>query len=343
MNNQYKLTKYVKAAGWAAKLAPGELSQVIGNLNCEDERLLVGIDGSDDASVFALNENQAIVQTVDYITPVVDDPYIYGQVAAANSLSDIFAMGADVLTAMNLVGFDGCHHPKEVLGDILAGGLSKIKECKGVLAGGHTIETPEMTYGLSVTGIIDPNKIFRNNTPRVGDVLILTKPIGLGILTTAIKADMLEEKDILKTANIMAQLNYKASLAAREFDVSACTDITGFGLAGHAYEMAGKNATLEFDFNSIPIIDEAIEMASMGIIPAGTYNNRSYVMSFIEKKKSFENEILFYDAQTSGGLLISVSQKDAPKLLERLKSEGYEYSSIIAFVKQKEEKSLIIN
>lgn len=194
MNNQYKLTKYVKAAGWAAKLAPGELSQVIGNLSCNDERLLVGIDGSDDASVFAISENQAIVQTVDYITPVVDDPFIYGQVAAANSLSDIFAMGADVLTAMNLVGFDGCHHPKEVLGDILAGGLSKIKECKGVLAGGHTIETPEMTYGLSVTGTIHPNKIFRNNTPRIGDVLILTKPIGLGVLTTAIKADMLDEK-----------------------------------------------------------------------------------------------------------------------------------------------------
>lgn len=342
MNNKAKLTKFVKAAGWAAKLAPGELSHVIGKLSCSDDRLLVGIDSSDDASVFALNENEALVQTVDYITPVVDDPFLYGQVAAANSLSDIFAMGADVLTAMNLVGFDGCNHPKEILGDILAGGLSKVKECGGVLAGGHTIEAPEMTYGLSVSGIVHPKKIFRNNTPRVGDVLVLTKPIGLGVLTTAIKADMLEEEAILKTANLMAQLNYKASLSMREFDVSACTDITGFGLAGHALEMASNKVTLEFDFNSIPILNESIELASMGIIPGGTYKNRSYVSSFLQKKSDFENEIIFFDAQTSGGLLMSVNEKDVQNLITRLKNEGYEYSCVVARVIEKQEKSLIL-
>lgn len=282
------------------------------------------------------------MQTVDYITPVVDDPYVYGQVAAANSLSDVFAMGGDVLTAMNLVGFDGCHHPKEVLGEILAGGLSKIQECGGILVGGHTIETPEMTYGLSVSGLVHPKKIYRNNTPRIGDVLILTKPIGLGVLTTAIKADMLDAKAIIKTANLMTQLNYKASLAMRSYDVSACTDITGFGLAGHALEMAGSSVSLEFDFSSIPIVKEAIELALMGIIPAGTYNNRAYVSLHVEKKRAYEDDIFFYDAQTSGGLLISVNPKDALKLLERLKSEGYEYSSVIGLVKEKDEKSLIV-
>lgn len=283
------------------------------------------------------------MQTVDYITPVVDDPYVYGQIAAANSLSDIFAMGADVTTALNLVGFDGCNHPKEVLGEILQGGLSKVKECGGLLVGGHTIEAPEMTYGLSVCGFVHPQKIYRNNAPRVGDVLILTKPIGMGVLTTAIKADMLKDKAVEKTANILAQLNHKASIVMREFDVSACTDVTGFGLAGHAYEMSSKNFTLEFDFDAIPIMDEAIELANMGIIPAGTYNNKDYLSLHVEVQKEHKNEIFFYDAQTSGGLLIAVSQGDATRLLERLKNIGYEYSNIVALVKDFEGKSLVLN
>jgi len=323
-------------------LAPGELTKVIGSLTCSDENLLVGIETSDDASVYKIDENRALVQTVDYITPVVDDPYVYGQIAAANSLSDIFAMGADVATALNLVGFDGCNHPKEVLGEILQGGLSKIRECGGLLVGGHTIETPEMTYGLSVCGFIHPDKIYRNNTLRVGDVLILTKPIGLGVLTTAIKADMLEAQYVEKTADILAQLNQKASIAMREFDVSACTDVTGFGLAGHAYEMSRKNFSLEFDFDAIPILDEAIDLANMGIIPAGTYNNKEYISLHVEAKKEHKNEIFFYDAQTSGGLLIAVSQKDAPLLLDRLKCEGYEYSTIVADVKKYNGKSLVL-
>ena len=188
-------------------MAPGELNKVIGKLDdCSDENLLVGISSSDDASVYKIDNEKAIVQTVDYITPVVDDPFVYGQIAAANSLSDIFAMGADVLTAMNLVGFDGCNHQKEVLGEILQGGLSKVKECGGIVVGGHTIETPEMTYGLSVSGLVHPKKIFRNNTLRVGDVLILTKPIGMGVLTTAIKADLLDEKTVKNTAKILVRI-----------------------------------------------------------------------------------------------------------------------------------------
>ncbi len=307
-----------------------------------DENILVGLDSSDDASVFKMDEHRALVQTLDFITPVVDDPYVYGQIAAANSLSDVFAMGGDVMTALNIVGFDGCHHPKSVLKEILEGGQQKVKECGGLIIGGHTIEAPEMVYGLSVTGYVHPNKIYRNNALREGDVLILTKPIGMGVMTTAIKADMVDEKSIEKVAYILAQLNYKGSLAMREFDVGACTDITGFGLFGHAYEMSDKRFSLEFDFKTIPILEEAKELADMGIIPVGTYNNRAYIGDKVKVLNSYKDEIFAYDAQTSGGLLISVSQKDAPVLLARLQNEGYEYSAIIAHVKRLEEKSLIL-
>jgi len=323
-------------------LAPGELNIALGGLDCSDERVLVGMDSSDDAAVFRIDDTKALVQTVDIITPVVDDPYVYGQIAAANSLSDIFAMGAEVATAMNVVGFDGCNHPKEVLNEILEGGQSKVKECGGVVVGGHTIETPEMLYGLSVSGFVHPDKIYRNNTPRVGDVLILTKPLGMGILTTAIKADMLPMDSVKKIAFILSQLNYKASKIMKRYDVSACTDVTGFGLLGHALEMAEERVSIEFRYDSIPYLNEAKEMADMGIIPAGTYNNMSYVKDKVLFKREFEDEILLFDAQTSGGLLIAVKEKDAQRLLNELKDTGYDYSSIVAQVVKKEKKSLVV-
>ena len=300
------------------------------------------MDENDDASVYYLDASRALVQTVDIITPVVDDPYVYGQIAAANSLSDVFAMGGIVATAMNIVGFDGCHHPRAILKDILAGGQDKVNECSGVIIGGHTIEAPEMTYGLSVSGFVHPQKIYRNNTPRIGDVLILTKPLGMGILTTAIKADMLEMRVIEKVASILAELNFKASQIMQHYDVSACTDITGFGLLGHAYEMSFNRVSIAFDINAIPIVEEAKIMASMGIIPAGAYANKSYISAHVEAKKVYEDEIILYDAQTSGGLLIAVSQKDAPKLLEHLHLEGLVYSRIIAEILPRGTTSLII-
>jgi len=316
---------------------------VLDGLNSEDENIIVGMRANDDAAIYKIDSNIALVQTVDIITPVVDDPFVYGQIAAANSLSDVFAMGGEVKTVMNIVGFDGCNQSQEILKEILQGGLSKVKECGGAVVGGHTIETPEMLYGLSVTGFINPNKIYKNNTLRVGDLLILTKPIGMGVLTTALKADMIDDKTINKIAGILAQLNYKASFVMKDYDVSACTDVTGFGLAGHAYEMSAGKFTIEFDFKSIPILNEAKELADMGIIPAGTYNNKFYLSDKIQFNQNYKDEILFYDAQTSGGLLISVCEKDANALLERLKQEGYEYSSIIAIVKEFKQKSLIIN
>lgn len=340
MNNEAKLTKYVKAAGCAAKLGPGDLTEAIGGLNCTHEKVLVGMDESDDASVYYLDEGRALVQTVDIITPVVDDPFVYGQIAAANSLSDVFAMGGEVATAMNIVGFDGCHQPRSVLKEILAGGQSKVNECGGVIIGGHTIEAPEMTYGMSVTGFVHPLKIYRNNTPRVGDVLILTKPLGMGVLTTSIKADMLEASVVEKVASILATLNHKASRIMQKYDVSACTDITGFGLFGHAYEMSFHRVSIGFWLKEIPILEEAKAMADMGIIPAGAYNNKAYVSMYVDAKVPYKDEILLYDAQTSGGLLMAVSQKDAPKLLQELLDEGLSYSAIIAEVFEKEEKPL---
>ena len=340
MNNEAKLTKFVKAAGCAAKLGPGDLTEAIGGLNCTHKNVLVGMDESDDASVYYLDEQRALVQTVDIITPVVDDPFIYGQIAAANSLSDVFAMGGVVATAMNIVGFDGCHHPRSVLKEILAGGENKVRECDGVIIGGHTIEAPEMTYGLSVTGFVHPQKIYRNNTPRVGDVLILTKPLGMGILTTAIKADMLETAVVEKVATLLATLNYKASIIMQGYDVSACTDVTGFGLFGHAYEMSFNRVSIAFDLKSIPILDEARMMADMGIIPAGAYTNKGYLSDKVNVKVAHKDEIMLYDAQTSGGLLMAVSQKDAPKLLRHLHDEGLSYSAIIAEVQNFQEKPL---
>jgi len=278
---------------------------------------------------------------VDIITPVVDDPFVYGQIAAANSLSDVFAMGGEVATAMNIVGFDGCHQPRSVLKEILAGGQSKVHECGGIIIGGHTIEAPEMTYGMSVTGFVHPKKIYRNNTPRIGDVLILTKPLGMGILTTAIKADMLENSVVEKVASILATLNHKASQIMRKYDVSACTDVTGFGLFGHASEMSFNQVTIAFEMKNIPILDEARALADMGIIPAGAYNNKSYLSSKVHAKVPHKDEIILYDAQTSGGLLIAVSQDDAPKLLKHLLDEGLTYSSIIAEILPLGEKTLL--
>ncbi len=283
-----------------------------------------------------------MVQSVDIITPVVDDPYYYGQIAAANSLSDIFAMGAEMKTAMNIVGFDGCHHPKEVLKEMLRGAEDKVKECGGSIVGGHTIETPEMLFGLSVTGFINPNCMYKNNTPREGDVVILTKPLGMGILTTALKADMIDNEVVENIIKILSKLNYKASLTMKKYDVSACTDVTGFGLLGHSLEMVSDKFSMRFFSKDIPILDEAYNMADMGIIPAGTYNNKSYLDDKVEFKAHLQDDILLFDAQTSGGLLITVCKNDAKKLLQELKNEGYEDSAIVAEIIKKEKKALVI-
>ena len=326
-------------------MGPGDLKQTICGLTPSDERILVGFDTSEDASVYQINEDQAIVQTLDFITPVVDDPYIYGQIAAANALSDVFAMGADVKTAMNIVGFDKKNLPKEALGLILQGGNDKIKECGGVLLGGHTIESPEMYYGLSVTGMIHPDKILRNNTPKIGHVLVLTKPLGMGILSTAIKRDLLPLNIIKDCAKIMASLNYLPSKIMRKYDVSSCTDITGFGLMGHALECTNELVTFSINCSSVPIVYEAIELANNDIVPGGTKRNIKYV----EEKITYMPNLPLYcktllcDAQTSGGLLIAMDEKDAIEYVKEVEELSFGYASIIGNVIPRGITPIIIN
>ncbi|CAM3892868.1 selenide, water dikinase SelD [Arcobacter cloacae] len=315
-------------------MGPGDLKQTICGLTPSDERILVGFDTSEDASVYQINENQAIVQTLDFITPVVDDPYIYGQIAAANALSDVFAMGADVKTAMNIVGFDKKNISKEALGLILNGGNEKIKECGGVLLGGHTIESPEMYYGLSVTGMIHPNKIIRNNTPKIGHVLVLTKPLGMGILTTAIKRDLIDISLIKECAKIMSSLNYLPSKIMRKYDVSSCTDITGFGLMGHALECANDLVTFSISCNNVPVVNEAIELATNDVIPGGTKRNMKYTEDKITYLNNLPNhcKAILCDAQTSGGLLIAMKEDDAKEYIKELEELSFGYASIIGVV-----------
>ena len=315
-------------------MGPGDLKQTICGLVPNDERILVGFDTSEDASVYQINESQAIVQTLDFITPVVDDPYIYGQIAAANALSDVFAMGADVKTAMNIVGFDKKNISKEALGLILKGGNEKIKECGGVLLGGHTIESPEMYYGLSVTGMIHPDKIIRNNTPQIGHVLVLTKPLGMGILSTAIKRDLLPLDSIKDCAKIMASLNFLPSKIMRKYDVSSCTDVTGFGLMGHALECINELVSFSISCNNVPMVYEAIDLANDDVIPGGTRRN----MKYVEDKITYMNNLsihckaLLCDAQTSGGLLIAMKEEDAKEYIKEIEELSFGYASIIGQV-----------
>lgn len=333
MNDEYRLTKFVKAAGWAAKIGPGDLKQTIISLVPCDDKVLVGFENNDDASVYKLNDEEAMVQTLDFITPVVDDPYVYGKIAAANSLSDVFAMGADVKTALNIVGFDGNNHEKEVLREILRGGNEKIQECGGLLMGGHTIEAPEMIYGLSVTGLVHPNKIYRNNTAKIGHVLVLTKPLGMGILTTAIKRDLISQASKNEAVKIMEALNYLPSKILRDYEVSACTDITGFGLLGHALESTGPFNSFAIHCGIVPVLKEAEELGAQDVVPGGTKRNMKYLEDkttiMCPTDKCYQ---MYCDAQTSGGLLIAMDAEDAKEYIKRVEDLTYGYATIIGEV-----------
>jgi selenide,water dikinase len=307
------------------------LNIIIGGLKFPvDDSVLIGFEGSDDAGVYKINDETAIVQTLDFITPVVDDPYTYGCIAAANSLSDIFAMGGKVLTAMNIVAYDSCNVTKEMLSDILQGGIDKVKEAGGVILGGHTIDDMEMKYGLSVTGSVHPSRALRNNTVKAGDMIILTKPVGSGVITTAWKGEMAEKIHLDKAAEWMAELNMKASEIAVETGVNAMTDVTGFGLLGHLCEMTGSSFGAELNFVSIPFMEGAKKYAEMMLFPGGSVRNEKYFGSRVEANNlsDFERMLLF-DAQTSGGLLISVSDEKAEILLKKLHDAGIKIAAVI--------------
>lgn len=307
---------------------------------------IVGFNTSDDAGAYRISDDIALVQTVDFITPVVNDPYLFGQIAAANSLSDVFAMGAQVRTALNVVAYDSCNITKEMLNDILRGGLNKVVEADGVVLGGHTIEDLEMKYGLCVTGTIHPDKIIRNNTTQAGDKLILTKPLGMGVITTALKADMASNRAVEQAVFHMKYLNKTASEIAVKVGVSAMTDVTGFGLLGHLYEMTHDKVSVRLSADAIPIIEEAFEYAEMGLFPGGSFRNRKYFEKHVKIENTsltHEHIKLLYDAQTSGGLLISVPSEKADLLLTQLKDAGLDWCRIIGEVYSSKERNIILS
>lgn len=286
-----------------------------------DERLIVGLDTSDDAAVYKIDEDTAIIQSLDFFTPIVDDPYTFGQIAAANSLSDIYAMGGEPSLAMNIVCFPDCLKP-EVLTEILRGGQDKVKEAGAILVGGHSISDEEPKYGLSVTGMVHPDKVWTNAGAKEGDVLILTKPLGLGIINTAIIGGLADQESYEEAVHLMTSLNKYAKEAIEGSEgLNSVTDITGFGLIGHAQEMAaGSGTTIKIQADQVPLIKNAKEYGKMGLVPAGAYTNKDYFGSQVKIDDQIETvmEDLLYDPQTSGGLLISVAKDQADKVFEKL-------------------------
>ncbi|CAG0945447.1 selenide, water dikinase [Gammaproteobacteria bacterium] len=284
----------------------------------------MGPETADDAGVYRIGEGLALVETVDIITPLVDDPFTFGRIAAANALSDVYAMGGRPVTAMNLAFFPACTLPGQVLADIMAGGLDAVREAGACLVGGHTVEDHELKYGLSVTGLISPTRIVRNSTARPGDRLILTKPLGTGIVSTAIKADMVSAAVVDEAIRWMTELNAAAAGLMLECEASACTDVTGFGLVGHACAMArGAGVTLEIALDAVPLMGGVMELVADGLVPAGCYRNRDHYAPFVSLPSAAGDRLIpLFDPQTSGGLLIALAPKSADCFLSAAGDRG---------------------
>ncbi|NWF95733.1 MAG: selenide, water dikinase SelD [Candidatus Thorarchaeota archaeon] len=333
---EYKLTHYTHGLGCACKLRPQALEEVLAGLPLsKDPAVLVGIETGDDAAVYRLTDSIALVKTVDFFTPIVDDPYWFGAISATNSLSDIYAMGATPLFALSIVGFPSARLPLSVLQRILRGAQDKAAEAGISIVGGHTVDDTEPKYGLAVTGIVHPDRLVRNSTARPGDALVLTKPLGLGIMTTALKRGLLTEDEAGRITQLMATLNRSAAEAMVEVGANACTDITGFGLLGHLKGMvkgSGVDATIVAD--RVPMIEQALALAGADVIPGGTLNNMEYVKESVTFDPSIPRVIrlLLADAQTSGGLLISVPPERLNRLLESLQTRGVPTASVIGSV-----------
>jgi selenide,water dikinase len=303
--------------------------------NLEDANLLVGLETSDDAGVYRLNNEQAIVQSVDFFTPVVDDPYAFGQIAAANALSDIYAMGAKPLTAMNLVSFPVGKLKMDILAKILQGGSEKIQEAGAVLVGGHSIDDSEPKYGLSVTGIVHPDHVLSNANAEPGDTLVLTKPLGVGIITTGIKRGIVSREAEAEVIQVMAALNKGAAVAANAVGVHACTDVTGFGLLGHLHEMLQASGhSAEVYARAVPVLDSVWDCITQKAIPGGTQANRRHLEDKVEFTPDVPEELrmVLFDAITSGGLLLSVPEERVDLLLELLNKYGTSAAAVIGRV-----------
>ncbi len=308
-----KLTGQVKGGGCASKLSPKILDQVLPRIpRVSNANVLVGFDTADDAGVYRVSPDLAIVQTVDFFTPVVDDPYTFGAIAAANALSDVYAMGGRPLTALSILGWPGSGDV-DTLEQILKGGAEKIHEAECVILGGHSVNDPEIKFGYAITGTVHPDRVKTNTGARPGDVLMFTKKIGTGVISTALKRGFAKDEHVQAAIAQMMTLNRAAAEAIEDLEVHGLTDVTGFGLFGHAREMAlGSKATLEIDSSLVRFLEGAIEYAKQGAFSGGLANNREFVASCVEGSSAYDD--LFYDPQTSGGLLISMPEKDALEL-----------------------------
>lgn len=317
-----KLTKLAKCAGCGAKVGAGVLAQLLEGIKVHhDPNLLVGFDKSDDASVYKISDDLALVQTVDFFPPIADDPYLFGQIAATNALSDVYAMGGEPKLCLNIMAIPE-DMPKDAVHQLLRGGYDKVYEAGALITGGHSILDDEPKYGLCVTGFVHPDKMLSNSNAKPGDVLLLTKPIGIGVLTSAAKAELLSEEGQKLANRMMTTLNKAARDAMVKYEVHSCTDVTGFGLLGHSYEMAqGSDVEITIHVDAIDLIPEALEFARMGILPAGMYRNRTFAATGVDAGEvELAKQDLLYDPQTAGGLLISVAPQDADALFEELKS-----------------------
>ena len=324
METDVKLTKLASCAGCGAKVGAGTLVHMLEGFKTHtDPKLIVGYDKSDDASVYVIDEETALVQTTDFFPPIVDNPYLFGQIAAANAISDVYAMGGEPKLALNIMCLAE-NMDKHVVQEILRGGYDKAYEAGAIITGGHTIQGAEPIYGLAVSGFVHPKKVLTNSGAKPGDVLILTKPLGIGILTTAAKADMVDKSVLDRIYKQMAALNKTARDIMVKYSVHSCTDVTGFALMGHGFEMAqGSDCTIHFQTDRIPYHPEAYEMAEMGFIPAGAYRNREYAEAGVKNAGNISRAMqdILFDPQTSGGLLIALPIEEAEVCLKELKEK----------------------
>lgn len=325
-NDGKTLTSNVKAGGCAAKISSFELKQMLANLpKSRDPNLLTGIENFEDAAVYKIG-NEAVVQTMDFFPPLVDDPYLFGQIAATNALSDVYAMGGKPLVALAMLCFPTCDFPLQIAGEILRGGADQVVKAGAIVAGGHSIQGSEILYGLSVTGTVDPEKILTNSGAKPGDQLIMTKALGTGVSILALKAGMLDSQKKAMLFSALTTLN-DPILTVSDLKVNACTDVTGFGLIGHIFEMAkASKLAAKIRLHELRLLPGALEFAREGLVPAGAYGNRKSFEANVSYIKDFPLEItdLLYDPQTAGGLLIAAPASDSEKILHRLRANGVE-------------------
>jgi len=332
------LTQHSHGGGCGCKIDPAALHEILANVPkiVADPRLMVGIESSDDAAVYRINDQQAVIVTNDFFMPIVDDPYAFGRIASANALSDVYAMGGTPILATSIVGFPVNKLPLHAMQEIMRGGVDACQDAGIPLAGGHSIDNEEPIFGLVGVGLVDPNNVKTNSGTQPGDVLLYTKPLGIGIMTTAIKINSLSEEGTNKVIDVMSRINKPGAWLGTQECVTAITDITGFGLAGHLLEMAqGANVSIVVDTSKVPVMEEAWDLASEGVVPGGAYRNLSAYGSSITFQGNLDKdyELIFTDPQTSGGLLVSVRPESVDMIMEKTREMGFEDISIIGEAK----------